>query len=209
MWSAVDFDELDRRLRGLDVACVRVRSRAGDRDEYLKRPDLGRLLDDDSRAALSRCASSARAVVVVADGLSAQAIAINCAALIEALLPQLAAAGIEVGAIVMVEQGRVAIGDPIAVELGAELSIVLIGERPGLSASDSLGCYLTWSPRPGTPDSRRNCISNIRAGGLAPVEAACKIAWMSAQALRLRVSGLELKDASPRPSLPRGPGALR
>ncbi|MBI5506441.1 MAG: ethanolamine ammonia-lyase subunit EutC [Deltaproteobacteria bacterium] len=199
VWTAVDFDELTRRLGASGVVTAKVRSQASDRGEYLRRPDLGRLLEADAEATLSHRAGSgsARAVIVVADGLSAQAIQINSQAVIEALLPQLANAGVTVGPVVLVEQGRVAVGDPIAVALGAELAIVLIGERPGLSAADSLGCYLTWSPRPGTPDSRRNCISNIRAGGLAPAEAARKIAWLAAQALRRGVSGLALKDEAP------------
>lgn len=201
VWTAVDFDELARHLGAIGVVTAKVRSQARDRAEYLRRPDFGRLLDANAEATLLHYASAGtgpwRAIVVVADGLSAQATQINAPRVIEALLPQLAKAGVTVGPVVLVEQGRVAVGDPIAVALGADLTIVLIGERPGLSAADSLGCYLTWSPRPGTPDSRRNCISNIRAGGLAPTEAARKIAWLAAQALRRGVSGLALKDETP------------
>lgn len=193
VWTAVDFDDIARRLESAGLATVRVRSRACDRAEYLRRPDLGRCLGADAEASLSSCANAARVVIVVADGLSAQAVQRNAVAVVEELIPQLAAAHVAVPLVVLAEQGRVAIGDPIAVALGAELVIVLIGERPGLSAADSLGCYLTWSPRPGTPDSLRNCISNIRDGGLAPAHAARQIARLAIEALRRGVSGLELK----------------
>ena len=193
VWTAVDFDDVARRLDSAGIATVRVRSRAHDRTEYLRRPDLGRCLDANAEASLSLCASAARVVVVVADGLSAQAVQSNAVAVIEHLVAQLAAARIAVPLVVLAEQSRVAIGDPIAVALGAEVAIVLIGERPGLSAADSLGCYLTWSPQVGTPDSLRNCISNIRAGGLAPAVAARQIAQVAIEALRRGVSGVALK----------------
>lgn len=201
VWTAVDFDDLASRLAALGVTSVRVRSQARDRAEYLRRPDFGRLLDEAGDALLSQRGARVQAAVVVADGLSAQAVHSNAVAVIESLLPQLEGAGVGVGPVVLVEQGRVAVGDPIAMALGADVVIVLIGERPGLSAADSLGCYLTWSPRLGTADSARNCISNIRAGGLAPVQAARKIAWLACEAMRRRVGGLALKEAAP-PLLP-------
>jgi ethanolamine ammonia-lyase small subunit len=231
VWGVVDFDELALGLEAMGVASVRVRSEARDRAEYLRRPDLGRRLDAESAARLAPCSRGARVAIVVAAGLSAEAVASNALVLLEALLPRLeaavrradkrgdaeaepeladasgaseavrdlvpgAVAAQLVGAVVLAEQARVAIGDPVAEALGAELVIVLIGERPGLSAADSLGCYLTWSPKTGTVDSQRNCISNIRLGGLAPAEAARRIAWLAAEALRLGVSGIALKDGS-------------
>jgi len=196
VWTAVDFTALASALSALGLAPLRLHSEAADRASYLRRPDLGRRLGAASVAGLSSAAltPSGRVALVVADGLSAEAVQTNAVAVIEALLPHLAARGLGVKSVCLVEQGRVGIGDPIGEALGADVVAVLIGERPGLSAADSLGCYITWSPRPGTPDSRRNCISNIRAGGLAPEVAAAKIAWLVGEALTRKLTGVELKD---------------
>lgn len=185
VWTAVDFDALSDQLSGLGLATIRLRSRAVDRATYLRRPDLGRLLEDESAANLSTAAlvPNGRMALVIADGLSADAVATNAVPLVEALLPLLAAQGLIVVSAALVEQGRVAIGDPIGAALGADIVVVLIGERPGLSAADSLGCYVTSSPRPGLPDSRRNCISNIRSGGLLPAAAAARLAALVASGL--------------------------
>jgi ethanolamine ammonia-lyase small subunit len=99
--------------------------------------------------------------------------------------------------LVAVRQGRVAAGDAVAMAVGAESVVVLIGERPGLSAPDSLGAYLTWRPRADTTDAARNCVSNIRPAGLPPALAAAKITWLLG-AMRARgVSGIALKDDAP------------
>lgn len=192
VWTAVDFERLGARMQALALEPLRLRSRARDRAEYLRRPDLGRSLDDDSAALVAAAAEAGRAAValVVADGLSAAAIEENALAVVEALAPSLARAGTPLRQVALVEQGRVAIGDPIGEALGADVAVVLVGERPGLSAADSLGCYLTWAPRPGTPDSRRVCISNIRRGGLAPSDAAQRIAAAVAAAFERRATGV-------------------
>jgi ethanolamine ammonia-lyase small subunit len=111
--------------------------------------------------------------------------------------------------VTIVTQGRVAIGDPIGEDLGARAVVVLIGERPGLSAADSLSAYITWGPRRGRRDAERNCVSNIRAGGgLEPVDAAARIAWLLAEARRLGFTGVSLKDRSGAPTLA-GPASPR
>ena len=185
VWAAVDFDALSHQLSALGLATTRLHSRAVDRATYLRRPDLGRVLENESAARLSTAAllPNGRVALVIADGLSAEAVAANAAPLVQALLPLLAAQGMDVVSAAFVEQGRVAIGDPIGAALGADIVVVLIGERPGLSAADSLGCYVTSSPRPGLPDSRRNCISNIRSGGLLPAAAAMRLATLVASGL--------------------------
>ena len=99
--------------------------------------------------------------------------------------------------IVLAEQARVALGDEIGQALGASLTLMLLGERPGLSAADSLGAYLTWAPASGRTDAQRNCISNIRAGGLDPTAAAARIAYYLHEARRLSLTGTALKDPSP------------
>jgi ethanolamine ammonia-lyase small subunit len=195
VWTPVDFDALAASLASLGVASLRVRSRAGDRAVYLRRPDLGRGLDAESTERLLAVGGrpAPNVALVLADGLSAEAVQTHAAPLAAALLPRFAAAGLRVSPAVLVEQGRVGAGDEVGEALGADLVVLLVGERPGLSASDSLGCYLTWQARPGTPDSRRNCVSNIRAEGLGVDEAAARIAWLAVEASRLRRTGVDLR----------------
>jgi ethanolamine ammonia-lyase small subunit len=105
---------------------------------------------------------------------------------------------LKIAPVCVVSGGRVAVGDEIAQALGAELSIVLIGERPGLSFADSVGIYLTFAPQHGiTRDADRNCISNVRPGGLALEEAAHRLAWLVAESRRLRLTGVDLKEDAP------------
>ena len=168
-----------------------VRSLATDRAAYLKRPDLGRKLD----GAHELVAGAWDVVVVIADGLSATAVAHHAAPLLDALAAQLE--GLALAPIVVATQARVALGDPIGEALGARLCVVLIGERPGLSTADSLGAYITLNPRPGRRDSERNCVSNIhRRGGLAYLDAAREIGWLVRAALRLGATGVALKPAT-------------
>lgn len=190
VWTAVDFGALATGFASLGLRPHLLRSEARDREEYLRRPDRGRRLDADALAGLSAlaAASPARLALVVADGLSAEAVQVNALPVVAELLPRLGAEG--VADVFLVEQGRVAVGDAVGEALGSEIAVVLIGERPGLSAADSLGCYLTWSPRTGTPDSRRNCLSNIRNGGLSAAAAAGKIAHLVAEARRRRLTGV-------------------
>jgi ethanolamine ammonia-lyase small subunit len=178
---------------------ITVRSRAPSRQIYLQRPDLGRRLDDASAASLPR--GDYEAVFVIADGLSAQAVHEHAASTLAAILPKLA--GWRLGPLVVGCRARVALGDEIGERLGAQLAVVLIGERPGLSAPNSLGVYLTWKPRVGRRDSERNCISNIRPpDGLSYEQAASRVAWLMSTARRLCLSGVALKEESGPLTLP-------
>lgn len=169
-------------------APIIVQSRADDRTLYLQRPDLGRKLAD--AAVLQR--GHYDAVVVLADGLSASAIQSQGAELFRRLHR---GAGWHFAPPIIARGARVALGDEIAERLGAELVIMLIGERPGLSAADSLGAYITFAPKPGqTRDANRNCISNIRPGGLTLEEAARRILAIASLARNLRLTGTELKE---------------
>lgn len=180
---------------GLRVDCVR--SRVRDRHDYLVRPDLGRQLAPEAVARLQDCAGQgADVVLVVADGLSPQAVQQRVPSVLAHLLPRLAAAGLTVGPAVVASGARVALGDQIGAALGARLVVVLIGERPGLSVPASLGAYLTYGPRPGRTDAERNCVSNIHAAGLSDQQAAQRIAWLVREGLARQLTGVALKDDS-------------
>ena len=165
-----------------------LHSAARDRAEYLRRPDLGRRLSAEAAARLKR--GEWDAAIVIADGLSATAVDRYARAVVDALMPLLE--DWRIAPVCVVEQGRVAIADEIGERLGAALSVILIGERPGLSSPDSLGAYLTWSPRVGRTDAERNCVSNIRAEGLDPHLAAQRIAMLMRAARERRISGVGL-----------------
>lgn len=176
---------------------LRLHSMAADRVTYLQRPDLGRMLDDRSRAILANLPPQPwELAIIVADGLSALAVDRHAAAVIRNLLPRLE--DWLIAPFCVVEQGRVAIGDEIGAVIDAKLSVVLIGERPGLSAPDSLGAYITWDPRRGRTDAERNCISNIRPEGLGYPEAAAQLAFYLHEARRRELTGVLLKDESHR-----------
>lgn len=190
--GAVDFSRLERELAPLPT--LRVRSAAGDRSTYLRRPDLGRRLHSDSETLLKN--EGWDAVFVVADGLSASAVQDHAAAVVKATVQRLPS--LRLGPIVLAEQARVGLGDAVGAAMGAALCAVLVGERPGLSVPNSLGVYLTWAPGPGRKDSERNCISNIHADGLSHRAAADTLAWLMVEAARLKLTGVGLKEEAPR-----------
>jgi len=182
-------------LAGQGTSALAVTSQVADRADYLKRPDLGRKLSGEARELLVRRNGAAcDLVIVVADGLSPAAVNAHALGLLDRLLPKLG--GYDLGAVVVAEGARVALGDEIGVLLKARMTIVLIGERPGLSAPQSLGAYLTFAPQPGLTDAARNCVSNIQSAGLSFEEAAAKIAWLAREGLSRGVTGVALKDES-------------
>jgi ethanolamine ammonia-lyase small subunit len=171
---------------------VEVRSAAPDRATYLQRPDLGRRLAEGT----SLEPVHPDLAVVVADGLSPRAVHEHAAGVVTALAQRMS--GWSLAPVVLAHQARVALGDQIGAALGARAVVVLIGERPGLSAADSLGAYLTWDPRPGRGDAERNCVSNIRPPhGLGYAQAADTIAALLTAARELGASGVALKDEGP------------
>jgi ethanolamine ammonia-lyase small subunit len=184
------------------LATTLVASRAAGRESYLRRPDLGRRLEAASADRLALGAWDL--AIVVADGLSAPAVHAHAALLIQALIPRLA--GLAIAPVTIASMARVALGDEIGERLGAAMVLVLIGERPGLSAPDSLGAYLTWRPRVGRLDADRNCVSNIRPpDGLGYEAAADTLAWLIGEGRRRGLTGVALKDDRPS-SLPENPG---
>ncbi|HTH27406.1 MAG TPA: ethanolamine ammonia-lyase subunit EutC [Sphingobium sp.] len=170
-----------------------VSSRAANRGEYLRRPDLGRSLDEASwpeNIALSD--DGYDCAFVLGDGLSAIATQCHAVALLNACVSRLG--DWRIAPVAIAQQARVALGDEIGDRLRARIVVILLGERPGLSTADSLGAYLTFAPRKGRRDSERNCVSNIHANGLSTEGAAEKICWLLREAVRLGLTGTELKD---------------
>ena len=187
---------------------LEVESAAVDRPVYLQRPDLGRQL---SRASAERLSAGIKGpfdvAYVVADGLSAFAIERHIVPFLEAMLPVSDNSGWSRAPLILAKQARVALGDEIGALIGAKIVVMLIGERPGLSSPDSLGIYLTYSPRVGLTDADRNCISNVRAEGLSYAEAAYKLHYLIGHALKRKLSGVNLKDEAE--GLPKPEGGPR
>lgn len=180
--------------RSLPTPPVVVSTQAADRQAYLLRPDLGRVLSPEAVPILAPHAGAYHLAIVLGDGLAAQAIQRHAGHLLAALLPALS--GWALAPLVLVRGARVAAGDGVAAALGAQAVLMLLGERPGLSAPDSLGAYLTYAPGPATTDAERNCISNIRPEGLSYVEAAHRLQYLLDRMRALQRTGVALKDES-------------
>jgi ethanolamine ammonia-lyase small subunit len=194
----LDADALHEQLREHGFAAtLDVHSAAPDREHYLRRPDLGRRLSDDSRDRLSKAGSAAApdVVFVIADGLSAFAASRQSIPMLQAIHTRLQQDW-TIGPVVVARQSRVALGDEIGELLRARMVVMLIGERPGLSSPDSLGIYLTYAPKVGCSDAQRNCISNVRPEGLNFDAAAHKLHYLLTHARRLGLTGVGLKDES-------------
>ncbi|GGC64044.1 ethanolamine ammonia-lyase subunit EutC [Chelatococcus reniformis] len=203
----LDVEQVATAIRAEGFQTLSVASAAPSRPAYLVRPDLGRRLSDDGRAALRAWASSrpepppageprCDLAIVVADGLSSAATQAHAAPLLACLRPLIAREGWTTAPVVVATQARVALGDAIGEAMGARAVAVLIGERPGLSAPDSLGVYLTFAPRVGRSDGERNCISNIHGAGLPLTTAATRLVWLLREAFVRRLTGVALKDES-------------
>jgi ethanolamine ammonia-lyase small subunit len=219
--AALDAERIGAELGEIGLEAMHLRSAAPDRATYLRRPDLGRRLDVESRQILSQTTVMAGLVpaipgeihwdprnksgddgrektceiaFVIADGLSATAVNAHAVPLIKAVLAGFGKRRPRIGPVAVVEGGRVAIGDEIGGLLGADLVVVLIGERPGLSAADSLGIYVTWQPAHGAVDAARNCLSNIRPQGMPIPEAAEALLRLMANARQHRMTGVALSQ---------------
>jgi ethanolamine ammonia-lyase small subunit len=193
----------DLKIVGLPV--LTIASAAADRSQYLLRPDLGRSLAPSAMNTLDPHAGRYDVVIVVTEGLSAGAVQAHACPVFTTLVPALAREGWHIAPIVLARLGRVAIGDRVARALGADSVVVLIGERPGLTAPDSMGAYLTWNPGPQTTDAERNCISNIRPDGTGYANAALRIAHLLREMRTRRLSGVALKDSSDAAATTLGP----
>jgi len=195
--------DLRQTFSSINLQCFALHSAAIDRSMYLKRPDYGKKLNAVSRdLLLDQSKDTKRApntfdydiAFVIIDGLSALAIEKNALRFLQVAYSDLETEKFRIAPFCVVEQGRVAIGDEIGELLRAKLVIVLIGERPGLSSPDSMGIYLTWHPKVGLTDESRNCISNIRNGGLSDAAASMKLRYLVTEAHKRSLSGVALKD---------------
>jgi len=195
-------DDISHELAELGLPTLTVKSAAPDRHIYLSRPDLGRMLSDESREMLKTIQTRTNdLLIVIGDGLSSHAVHRQAVALVRELQPYIETLGLTLAPIVLAHQSRVALGDDIGEILHCKAVAMLIGERPGLSSPDSLGVYLTWKPERKRLESERNCISNIRPEGLCHKAAAFKLAWLLEQAFLRCLTGVKLKDESDNPAL--------
>ncbi|HWB61676.1 MAG TPA: ethanolamine ammonia-lyase subunit EutC [Chthoniobacteraceae bacterium] len=206
-----DAEELGARLRKCPQPVMVAHSAARNRAEYLRRPDLGRALLPESRATIAEYAAHSAAcdlVIIVSDGLSAHAAVTQCEPLLAAFLPMAGASGWSLAPVIVARHARVALQDEIGALLKARVSLILLGERPGLGSADSLGAYFTHGPFKTRTDADRNCVSNIREGGISTADAARKLHYLIGKSLALGISGVRLKDESPALSAGPRPGEL-
>ncbi len=193
----INFEPIAQSLVSLDEKTVVLHSQAENQNTYLKRPDLGRLLNEQAYIALQdNSLSPVDIVIVVADGLSSSAIKHHAVPFLQLLIPHLREKEYAMPPICLVKHGRVAIGDSIAQYYSARLCVVLIGERPGLSSPNSMGIYFTYKATKGSTDADRNCISNIHLQGLSYNEALTKLLYLIDESEKLQFSGVNLKDES-------------
>jgi ethanolamine ammonia-lyase small subunit len=191
----LDENRLQAELAERFTTVLAVRSAAPDRLTYLRRPDLGRRLDPAAQQHLEALdVPPSDVVIMVGDGLSARAVNEHALAFVDAVREELS--DWNIGTCVVVRHARVAITDPIGLALHARIGVMILGERPGLSAADSLGIYVTWQPRLGRTDAERNCISNVRPGGQSPATAAHRLGYLLHEMRRLGTGGVGLKDQS-------------
>jgi ethanolamine ammonia-lyase small subunit len=184
----LDVDALEADIKNQNFPTIRAKSMAPDRASYLLRPDLVQLQNHQQTKPIDF-------LIVVGDGLSSLAVARHVAPLLAEMRNHLPSDW-HTGHVVIASQARVALGDEIGQALNAKIVAMLIGERPGLSSPDSLGIYLTYNPKLGLSDADRNCISNVRPEGLQYATAAKKLVWLAKEAMRLKVTGVALKDES-------------
>ncbi|TAF75987.1 MAG: ethanolamine ammonia-lyase subunit EutC [Bacteroidetes bacterium] len=193
--SELNLEEIATQIQSTGKECILLQSSCSSKTEYLQRPDLGRKLEQESKTRFPTDLAKDIAIVVC-DGLAANAISTNAFDFIKLFLVEIQKYQYTLSPISLVKYGRVAIGDDIGASLNSKLVVVLIGERPGLSATDSMGIYLTFHPKIGLTDDKRNCISNIRPKGLPIAFAVDKLIYLINEAFRLQLSGVDLKDNS-------------
>jgi ethanolamine ammonia-lyase small subunit len=172
-----------------------VSTMAASKDEYLRRPDLGRRLDENARRQLAaHCALNADLQIVIGDGLSVTAVSTQVPALLPIVADKARLRGWTMGQPFAVQYCRVGVMNDVGELLQSKVVVLLIGERPGLATAESLSAYMAYQPRAGHNDSNRNLISNIHARGVSTEAAASRIIDLAEQMMRLQTSGVEIKE---------------
>lgn len=197
--TPLEMHEIEQQLNKMGLTCVVLHSKAENRTHYLQRPDLGRTLSSASINKLKQVEKPSQGydiALVLVDGLSSTGVQQHGALLCQTIVDKLTSQSLSVSRICLVAQGRVAIGDEIGFLLNANSTVLIVGERPGLSSPDSLGIYYTYHPQPGLNDASRNCISNVRPAGLSIADASEKLVWLVNQSFKRKLSGVNLKDNS-------------
>ncbi len=191
-----NIDAFAGQLRDIGEETLILQTPVSNRSEYLRRPDFGRVLTEESRIRLRNLkASGVDVALIVSNGLSSTAVERRGIALLHTILEGLRVRQFRIAPISLVANGRVALLDDIGSVLGARVSVIVIGERPGLSAADSLGIYLSYAPKKGNTDAERNCISNIHPPeGLSYESATKKLLYLIEESIRRGFSGVALKD---------------
>ncbi|MFY7890110.1 MAG: ethanolamine ammonia-lyase subunit EutC [Spirosomataceae bacterium] len=191
IFSELAVNELSEALANLGVSPMILKSNIENRNQYLTRPDLGRTLDAISSEILREQVTEPDIVFVLVDGLSANAVNNHALAVLERILPLLKTHFTY--QVVLVKQGRVAIGDEVGELVKAKFTALFIGERPGLSSPQSMGIYTTYAPQKGLTDERRNCISNIHPDGLSYEMATQILYYLIEQSFLRKISGVDIK----------------
>ncbi len=197
--TPINMHTIEQQFSKIDLTSIVLHSKAESRRHYLQRPDLGRALNKGSTNKLKHLQKPDKGydiALILVDGLSSTGVQQHGAVLCQTVVEKLTSLDLTVSPICLVEQGRVAIGDEIGFLLNANSTVVIVGERPGLSSPDSLGIYYTYNPKLGLNDASRNCISNVRPAGLSIADASEKLIWLVNESFQRKLSGVKLKDNS-------------
>ncbi len=194
VYSKMNSEKISAQLSDIELPTISIKSSAASRNDYLLNPEAGKKLDEESITILNQFTSSYDLCIVIADGLSANAINNHSIEVIKIIHAKLKKLSWSIAPIVLADQARVALSDEIGSLLKAEIVLMFIGERPGLSSPDSMGAYITYHPEPGLTDERRNCVSNIRPEGLSYYFATEKLFYLLTEMKTRKISGVKLKD---------------
>lgn len=188
VWSSADESIID------ELGFVKVKTKVKDKEEYITRPDLGRVFSEDTIDYLkNKCFKNIDLQIIAGDGLSSPAINANLKDIYKMIVDGVKSKGYSIGTPIFVNYARVATMDKISEALNAKVALILIGERPGLKTGESMSCYMAYRASSSKPESQRTVISNIHKKGMPPVEAGAQIVEFVDILMREKKSGIELK----------------
>ncbi|EHJ00621.1 Ethanolamine ammonia-lyase light chain [Clostridium sp. DL-VIII] len=188
VWTHVDEEVID------DLGFYKVQTLVKDKEEYITRPDLGRSFSEEVINEIKeKCINNVDVQIIAGDGLSSPAITVNLKEIYPMIVDGVKAKGYKIGTPIFVKYARVATMDKISEAINAKVTLILIGERPGLATGESMSCYMAYEASSRKPESQRTVISNIHRNGMPPVEAGAQIVELIGTLLREKKSGIELK----------------